>query len=1600
MNSPMNETGDLPGANGGIQNMEGMNKVPDEEICTEMIAEDEYSSYENKDISVMNSTPHSFSFQRVMDESCSEMNNDWSPVMQRLKLLESQLESNDEVLHEMERSLKSKTPSNEVEEPIDEIDHLKKTISSLEQKVASAETTIYSLEEEIEEKNKLIEARTMVISVLQKDVEAKRVSTNSMFEKTQQEIQNMHENFMAFKENMAIENKKLLDQLDSSRQRYRKLDLKLKEAEKEKGSLVQLNNDLNFQIENIMSLNNQLKMKVVELTENIDSPKQKIRELTDELESVKQEFQKTVLNLELEIAHYKGECEKVKKSFQENQQLLEGEVAQLKEENNSMATKISNFESEIALLEDGKKQKEATLLALIEEKETLISDLKQTIEHSHSERDELLSRLSEAQTSLKANESNYEQILAEVVELRSALDAVRLNGSSEEVACSLNNEINVLQDQLCGSKNELEQEKHRVQMLTETIDELEEKIQDSDLLLLEEKQNTINIKKELDHLKQQLAEKEEELVREKGSAMQLQENFYHVLNELEQYKQHYSQNSSESLEIQQKLDSAEEEKARLETVISSLLRDVISMTAKSTETEINFEKENHLYVILQEKFTELSSTFLQTTTDLKQKEDIIANLEAEVKRLLKDKEEAISNLQTEQDNILQSKEDAIASLQKEIESLKQNDEERISLRDMEAYISQQDEMIKELRGKVQTEMEEANRLVATCKDLEQRLNSYAEYTSNEIANRDSMIQNLQMSLELKRGEQDPSMELQQLQARASYLEQTLMEVNSNLNERSMRLQEVESENEKLKAKVAEISVEELMELRKTLSENESRLAEKIKSLDELSGQHNELLAKFNEISNYVSAADAELINKDHAIRKLEGQIEDLQNSKEIQIEELQASLNDLKEGMFKVQAERDSAQSQYAEVQQTLQFKLELCDKLKMEVENLSAERDKLSSYESECAMFSRQLKDIEISKSQRHAEVEEELLQATNITQQLTDENNKLLNQVIQLSDDIKYNQVEKIALTDELSTLRKSLQSLKDENMALKDEAMLTSGLQEQITSLEQLINEKEQLISEMQCKLSASEECVREQIKPVEEVSPKNSIPGSFDSNEINGTLLPLAQEYLQINYELLILKDLLEDLIDSEIGKKCSDSNLKIVLENLESDLLSSEAVLKGFESKLRRSPGFSSDTLESSVASLKLYVDQITKQIATCGEVLKDLVLVKNPSTKTSFDVEVQTEEVMQPKLPSPLISENLENWDWEVEINDSEIKLDENSTSIQSYSPLHGELKSTKNEEANFTTNTYTNDGVLPAVNNLGLTEIPSSSHDATNLGVSHIHTMDSSEIEFQPSNWEDHEPLDRLTVMEEPGNSNTANSYNYYTHHDSHNHHDHSHYHNHSHEHRHESEHEHVHDHEHEHNDHFCGSQEHSHQSTKVSQETETTNKESEPAEGSQEDEEDEPYVGGYLQDNQLIVVNKASYEDMKVKLDSILYKLHEKDVQNNEFKRELIELLKERDILQLKLSSAYRLLANQEKETTDTNGSSNSIKNEELISKINELDSLSAWHDPRVTTENDQKNMQALYSSQALPANLRPQKETDLSEADSESAIYSLFNWITGSR
>lgn len=43
-----------------------------------------------------------------MDESCSEMNNDWSPVMQRLKLLESQLESNDEVLHEMERSLKSK----------------------------------------------------------------------------------------------------------------------------------------------------------------------------------------------------------------------------------------------------------------------------------------------------------------------------------------------------------------------------------------------------------------------------------------------------------------------------------------------------------------------------------------------------------------------------------------------------------------------------------------------------------------------------------------------------------------------------------------------------------------------------------------------------------------------------------------------------------------------------------------------------------------------------------------------------------------------------------------------------------------------------------------------------------------------------------------------------------------------------------------------------------------------------------------------------------------------------------------------------------------------------------------------------------------------------------------------------------------------------------------------------------------------------------------------------------------------------------------------------------------------------------------------------
>ncbi|XP_059482823.1 protein lava lamp-like isoform X2 [Neocloeon triangulifer] len=133
----------------------------------------------------------------------------------------------------------------------------------------------------------------------------------------------------------------------------------------------------------------------------------------------------------------------------------------------------------------------------------------------------------------------------------------------------------------------------------------------------------------------------------------------------------------------------------------------------------------------------------------------------------------------------------------------------------------------------------------------------------------------------------------------------------------------------------------------------------------------------------------------------------------------------------------------------------------------------------------------------------------------------------------------------------------------------------------------------------------------------------------------------------------------------------------------------------------------------------------------------------------------------------------------------------------------------------------------------------------------------------------------------------------------------------------------------------------------------------------------------------------------NLKAELDSALYFLHQRDVRCDELTLELMALMEERDALQMRLSSALRVNANQAEKLKEVGG-----QPEELQLKLHELHSVG--HKRDVTLRGEQEMRHSEQQAALLPSpNLHytpQQRVLQLEDPQQQQGSSGLLGWLWG--
>nr|XP_042107117.1 centromere-associated protein E isoform X5 [Ovis aries] len=869
---------------------------------------------------------------------------------------------------------------------------------------------------------------------------------------------------------------------------------KLQQTLVEVKTLTQEKDDQKQLQESLQIERDQLKSDIQDtINMNIDTQEQ----LRNALESLKQ-HQETINVLKMKISEEASKNLHIEENLEETRDEFQEKMVVIDKSQNLETTKTQALITDAA--DNELTEQEKKIFSLIQEK----NELQQMLESITAEKEQLKTDLRE---NIEMSIENQEELRFLGNELKKQQDIVAQEKNhtikKEEELSRTCEKLSEVQEKLKEKSQQLQEKQQQLLSVQEEMSEMQKKMNEMESLKNELKNQELTlerIKIEKIELAQKLHENCEEMkfiTKERNDLKKLQESFEVERNKL---KEHIRQIEATGLETKEELQMAHMYLKEHQETIEELRRDISEKTAQIINTQKNLEKSG----------TELHEK-IQTSQDKQEQSFNMKEKDSETKKImnemeqLKDpfKDSALLKLEMEKLELserLQESHDEVKAVAKEranlqrLQELLQSEKNQLqeNLREMAAkqleteeklkvahcHLKEQEEIIGKLRAdlsKRETEISHIQQELETANDKLQKKIQELQEKEHQLLEMKDVSETWEKICEMENLKK-------QLEAQKSTLENIEWEnikLIQRLNENIAEIRSVTKERDDLR-NVEETLKVEIDQLKENLRETTNRDLERQEELRTAQMNLKEHQETIDKLRGIVSGKTDEIsniqMNLENTNMALKAQVNELQE-KEHQLLKVQ---NDLRENIYQTEQLKKQLETQNSILESTETEKLRLTQKLLENVEEIksvSKERDDLRRMEGTLKMERDQLreslretkaKDLERQEELRiahlhlkeHQEiidklrgiVSEKAEELSNMQMDLENSNAKLQEKV----QELKANEQQLFKLKEEISETKKKMCDIEQLKNEFKCQSLTMNKIEMENLNLAQKLHE----------------------------------------------------------------------------------------------------------------------------------------------------------------------------------------------------------------------------------------------------------------------------------------------------------------------------------------------------------------------------------------------------------------------------------------------------------------------------------------------------------------------------------------------------------------
>ncbi|XP_065733474.1 centromere-associated protein E isoform X2 [Phocoena phocoena] len=855
------------------------------------------------------------------------------------------------------------------------------------------------------------------------------------------------------------ENQKRLKEVEELKQQLESRDSRLHTVEKEKTLLTEKLQQTLVEVktltqekdgqkqlqESLQIERDQLKTDIQDtINMNIDTQEQ----LRNALESLRQ-HQETINTLKMKISEETSKNLHIEDNLGETEDEFQEKMVGIDKKQNLEARKTQAL---IADVEDNELiEQQRKISSLIQEK----NELQQMLESITAEKEQLKTDLRE---SIEMTIENQEELRILGNELKKQQEIVAQEKShsikKEEELSRTCEKLAEVEEKLKEKSQQLQEKQQQLLSVQEEMTEIQKKMNEMENLKNELKNQELtleHIKIERLELVQKLHENSEEMkfiTKERNDLKELQESFEIERNKL---KGHIREIEATRLETKEELKVAHMLLKEHQETVEELRRNICEKTAQIINIQKNLEKSN---TELQEKVPVLHEE-QELLANVKEVSDIQETMDEP--ELLKEQSKTkdsktLASVEMESLRLtekLQESHEEIKSLTKERDDLKMTKEA------LQVECDQLKEEIRETLTKIQASQEEQSFHMKEKDNETKKIMSEMEQLKEQFKVKDSALLRLEME-KLEWSER---------------LQESHDEVKSIAKERDdlQRLQEVlQSERNQLQENIREMAAKHL-ETKEELEVAHCHLREQEETIGKLRVDLSERETEISSIQQELETTNDELQKKTQELHEKQKQLITIKESSETQekmseLEQLKEHLKAKDSSLQRIESERLKLTEKLQASQEEIKTIIKERDDLERVQEVLQKERDQLKENIKEIVAEIQELQEEEhqLLKMKDVSETQEKICEMGNLKKQLeaqksTLEHTELEN--IRLTQRLHENLEEVRSVTKERDDLRSVEETLKVEIDQLKE------NLRE--TTIRDLENQEELRIAQMNLK-----------------------------------------------------------------------------------------------------------------------------------------------------------------------------------------------------------------------------------------------------------------------------------------------------------------------------------------------------------------------------------------------------------------------------------------------------------------------------------------------------------------------------------------------------